>query len=67
MITSERYKNSSLDNDVYYNKNDKISQTRALRDFHNLYIKQMLINKLSTQDTTLIDYAVGKGGDKQFT
>ena len=54
---------SSLDNDVYYNKNDKISQTRALRDFHNLYIKQMLINKLSTQDTTLIDYAVGKGGD----
>ena len=54
---------SVLQDDVYYNKNNKISQTRALRDFHNLYIKQMLINRLSTQDSTLIDYAVGKGGD----
>ena len=54
---------NSTDNDVYYNKNNKISQTRAMRDFHNLYIKQMLINKLATTDSTLIDYAVGKGGD----
>ena len=53
----------SLENDIYYNKNDKVSQTRALRDFHNLYVKQMLINKVSTQDSILIDYAVGKGGD----
>lgn len=64
MIRTGKEINISLeDNDVYYNKNNKISQTRALRDFHNLYIKQMLINKLSNQDTTLIDYAVGKGGD----
>lgn len=51
------------DTDIYYNKNNKISQTKALRDFHNLYIKQMLLTKLSNQDTTIIDYAVGKGGD----
>lgn len=54
---------TSIDNDIYYNKNNKVSQTRALRDFHNLYIKQMLISRLSNQDTTLLDYAVGKGGD----
>tara|TARA_B100000902_G_scaffold399263_2_gene469327 strand:+ start:2940 stop:6251 length:3312 start_codon:yes stop_codon:yes gene_type:complete len=52
-----------MDNDIYYNKSNKISQTRSLRDFHNLYIKQTLLNKLSNEETVLIDYAVGKGGD----
>ena len=52
-----------IDNDIYYNKTNKISQTRALRDFHNLYVKQMLLNRLSNEETILIDYAVGKGGD----
>ena len=51
------------DDDVYYNKNVTTSETRSLRDFHNLYIKQMLINNVSRPGFTLIDYAVGKGGD----
>jgi len=53
--------------DVYYNRSlesakDK-SSTRALRDFHNLYIKRKLIMGASRRGDTLIDYAVGKAGD----
>ena len=51
------------DDDVYYNKISKTSETQALRDFHNLYIKSMLITKVSKSGYSLIDYAVGKGGD----
>ena len=33
------------DDDIYYNKIiDKGSETRALRDFHNLFVKNILIN-----------------------
>ena len=51
------------DDDVYYNKISKTSETQALRDFHNLYVKSMLIAKVSKSGYSLIDYAVGKGGD----
>lgn len=50
------------DDDVYYNRT-KSSQTRALRDFHNLYVKKKLIVGASSPGKTLIDLAVGKGGD----
>ena len=50
-------------NDIYYNKNNKISQTKGLRDFHNLYVKHLLIKNITNPGSTLIDYAVGKGGD----
>ena len=64
MITSGKDINlPTLDNDIYYNKTNKVSQTRSLRDFHNLYIKQSLLNKLSKNESILIDFAVGKGGD----
>ena len=51
--------------DVYYNKGSGPSKTVALRDFHNLYVKQLLIETVSTPGSTLIDFAVGKGGDLQ--
>lgn len=51
------------DDDVYYNKISNKSETRALRDFHNLFVKNILIEKLSKPGFSLIDYAVGKGGD----
>jgi hypothetical protein len=53
------------DDDIYYNKvTDKSKNyTKALRDFHNLYVKNMLIKSVSIPGNTLIDYAVGKGGD----
>jgi hypothetical protein len=34
-----------------------------LRDFHNLFVKKLLITSVSNKGHTLIDYAVGKGGD----
>lgn len=50
------------DDDVYYKKTGKTS-TRALRDFHNLYVKRQLIMNLCHAGGTLIDLACGKGGD----
>ena len=50
------------DVDVYYNKYGK-SLTKPLRDFHNLYVKNKLITGVARRGGTLIDLAVGKGGD----
>ena len=50
------------DDDVYYNKHGK-SLTKSLRDFHNLYVKNKLVTGVSRRGGTLIDLAVGKGGD----
>ena len=55
------------DDDIYYNNCNKSdrnsSKTCALRDFHNLYVKQLLITSVAKRGDTLIDYACGKGGD----
>lgn len=51
------------DDDVYYNRVTNATNTRALRDFHNLYIKKKLIKSASKRGDTLIDLAVGKAGD----
>ena len=51
------------DDDVYYNKVSNKSETRALRDFHNLFVKNLLIESVGKAGNTLIDYTVGKGGD----
>lgn len=52
----------TTDADVYYNRTGKETNTRPLRDFHN-YMKRKLIVGASMRGQTLIDYAVGKGGD----
>ena len=51
------------DDDVYYNRISNTTNTRSLRDFHNLFVKKKLISNISRKNNTLIDYAVGKGGD----
>ena len=52
------------DDDVYYNRKSKSSTvTRSLRDFHNLFVKKKIITSVSKRGGTLIDYAVGMGGD----
>ena len=53
----------SGDEDVYYNRNGKNTNTKALRNFHNLYVKRKLIMGVSNRGNSLIDYAVGKAGD----
>jgi ubiquinone/menaquinone biosynthesis C-methylase UbiE len=35
----------------------------GLRDFHNLFVKKILIRNVSRNGNTLIDFACGQGGD----
>ena len=54
---------AARDEDVYYNRESgKKSQTIGLRDYHN-WLKNMLITKTANPGNSLIDLAVGKGGD----
>ena len=52
----------TITSSIYYNSSDK-KVCRAMRDFHNLYIKKQLIKGVSSDGYSLIDLAVGKGGD----
>ena len=63
--TGNNIPDEMADDDIYYNKGvgGNASKTRALRDFHNLYVKQLLLRSVSKKGDTLIDYACGKGGD----
>lgn len=54
----------SSDDDVYYNKKkDEKSYTKIMRDFHNLFVKRILIQAYANEEALLFDFAVGKGGD----
>ena len=61
--TGEGIPDQVAEDDVYYNRTSKETQTRGLRDFHNLYVKRKLILSVAHRGDTLIDYAVGKAGD----
>ena len=67
-----------ISDDIYYNHAESIgggggvdvgrgtklrTLTKGMRDFHNLYIKRKLIMSVARPGNTLIDLAVGKGGD----
>jgi len=52
-----------VSDDVYYNKTGVISKTKNMRDFHNKIVKTKLYEKNCSKKCTIIDYAVGKGGD----
>jgi len=49
--------------DVYYNKPSGKLMTEAMKNFHNLYVKKLLIKSVSKPGDTLIDFACGKAGD----
>jgi hypothetical protein len=53
----------SVSEDVYYNTPAGKFKTNAMKNFHNLYVKKMLIVGASKQGDTLIDFACGKAGD----
>ncbi len=61
--TGANIPNNVEDSDVYYNVKAGDSLTRGLRDFHNKFVKKTLIMKTTSPGNTLIDLAVGKGGD----
>lgn len=54
---------TAASDDIYYNKSTSRSNTKALRDFHNQFVKRKLILSVAQRQDTLIDYAVGKAGD----
>ena len=53
----------SVSEDVYYNTPSGKMRTEGLKNFHNLYVKKMLISGAAKQGDTLIDFACGKAGD----
>jgi hypothetical protein len=53
----------SVSDDVYYNTPAGKMKTESMKNFHNLYVKKLLINGASKQGDTLIDFACGKAGD----
>jgi mRNA (guanine-N7-)-methyltransferase len=61
---NEEIKQDTTD-DVYYDNahNTEESRTMGLRNFHNLYVKKRIISAVANRGDSLIDYAVGKGGD----
>jgi mRNA (guanine-N7-)-methyltransferase len=64
MLRGQNIPREDTNDDVYYNKaKSDISYTQGLRNFHNLYVKKRLIVGVAKPEDTLIDYAVGKGGD----
>jgi hypothetical protein len=52
-----------VEDEVYYNRKSGSTITRAMRDFHNLFVKRILIMSVANRGDTLIDMTVGKGGD----
>ena len=65
IVSGENIPDELADDDIYYNRNTGNGEnyTRPMRDFHNLFVKRMLITKTAVKGNTLIDYAVGKAGD----
>jgi hypothetical protein len=53
----------SANEDVYYNETSGVFKTEAMKNFHNLYVKKLLISSVSKQGDTLVDFACGKAGD----
>ena len=43
ITTGEGIPDAIADDDVYYNRKTKGTITRALRNFHNLFVKRILI------------------------
>jgi hypothetical protein len=53
----------AVSNDVYYNSKAGKYQTQAMKNFHNLYVKKLLIRGVTKPGDTLMDFACGKAGD----
>lgn len=63
LMTGLNIPSVSISEDIYYNTPAGKMKTESLKNFHNLYVKKLLINSVSKQGDTLIDFACGKGGD----
>jgi hypothetical protein len=63
IATGEGIPGIEVSDDVYYNSVTTDKMTQRMRDFHNLYVKRVLIQGVSKKGNNLIDFACGKAGD----
>jgi hypothetical protein len=63
IMTGQGIPDISVCEDKYYNTPTGKFKTEAMKNFHNLYVKKLLISSVSKQGDTLIDFACGKAGD----
>ena len=70
VITSQDFakeqgeKEQDYDDGIYYDRSDGESKTKELRGFHNKVVKKMLFQFVNNKkNSSLIDFAIGKGGD----
>ena len=63
LISGTNIPDVSVSEDIYYNTPAGKMKTDGLKNFHNLYVKKLLISGASKQGDTLIDFACGKAGD----
>jgi hypothetical protein len=63
LIGEEKVEIIEDNSDIYYNTTEQRSKTENLKRFHNIGVKSMLIDSVCNKGITLIDYAVGRGGD----
>ena len=67
ITTGKNIPSMATDDTLYYKRTNAPTQTRNLRDFHNIYVKRKLIlgvaSILTNKNKILIDFAVGKAGD----
>ena len=63
LITGMGIPELTVSEDVYYNTPAGKMKTEGLKNFHNLYVKKLLISGAAKHGDTLIDFACGKAGD----
>ena len=61
MISTGKNIPTNITDDIYYKKYSGESYTVALRNFHNLFVKNKLIKIVSKKNDILIDYTVRQG------
>lgn len=63
LVGREPIPDELADSDIYYNSKGAGQATKAMRNFHNLYVKQLVVGAIAQEGDSLVDLAVGKGGD----
>lgn len=63
LITGLNIPEINISEDIYYNTPSGKMKTESMKNFHNLYVKKLIITGTSKQGDTLIDFACGKAGD----
>ena len=61
--TGENIPDLFVSEDKYYNTPSGKFKTEGMKNFHNLFVKRLLISSVSKQGDTLIDFSCGKAGD----